>query len=214
MLFDRICRENGIRHLLTAPRSPTTTGKVKRFHKTLKREFLDGKVFASIVDAQQQLDAWVVHYNTVRPHQGIGMVSPYERFRLAIPDPLEPAEPAPPVVELPMPSGPDVQIVTRKVSGSGKISLDTFGYLLGRWLAGQTVQVVSRDGVLEISHRGVLVATHARRIRPEPVPPPRLQQRQPRRPATVGVARSTGTDRSRSPAPTASATPTDACPPS
>jgi transposase InsO family protein len=34
VLFDRICRENGIRHLLTAPRSPTTTGKVERFHKT------------------------------------------------------------------------------------------------------------------------------------------------------------------------------------
>ncbi len=30
VLFDRICRENGIRHLLTAPRSPTTTGKVER----------------------------------------------------------------------------------------------------------------------------------------------------------------------------------------
>jgi transposase InsO family protein len=27
-LFDRICRENGIEHLLTAPRSPTTTGKI------------------------------------------------------------------------------------------------------------------------------------------------------------------------------------------
>jgi transposase InsO family protein len=27
VLFDRICRENGIDHLLTAPRSPTTTGK-------------------------------------------------------------------------------------------------------------------------------------------------------------------------------------------
>jgi transposase InsO family protein len=31
VLFDRICRENGIKHLLTAPRSPTTTGKVERF---------------------------------------------------------------------------------------------------------------------------------------------------------------------------------------
>jgi transposase-like protein len=27
VLFDRVCRENGIRHILTAPRSPTTTGK-------------------------------------------------------------------------------------------------------------------------------------------------------------------------------------------
>ena len=52
VLFDRICRENGIRHLLTAPHSPTTTGKVERFHKTLKGEFLAGKVFESIDAAQ------------------------------------------------------------------------------------------------------------------------------------------------------------------
>ena len=45
VLFDRICRENGIKHILTAPRSPTTTGKVERWHKTLRREFLNGKVF-------------------------------------------------------------------------------------------------------------------------------------------------------------------------
>ena len=35
VLFDRICQNNGIRHLLTAPYSPTTTGKVERFHKTI-----------------------------------------------------------------------------------------------------------------------------------------------------------------------------------
>ena len=34
VLFDRICRENGIEHLLTQPRSPTTTGKIERFHRT------------------------------------------------------------------------------------------------------------------------------------------------------------------------------------
>ena len=61
VLFDRICRENGIKHLLTAPRSPTTTGKVERFHKTLRREFLDGKVFVDLDDAQAAIDAWVQH---------------------------------------------------------------------------------------------------------------------------------------------------------
>jgi transposase InsO family protein len=30
VLFDRICAENGIRHLLTAARSPTTAGKIER----------------------------------------------------------------------------------------------------------------------------------------------------------------------------------------
>jgi transposase InsO family protein len=34
VLFDRMCRENGISHKLTAPRSPTTTGKVERFHQS------------------------------------------------------------------------------------------------------------------------------------------------------------------------------------
>src|SRR5215211_3164700 len=63
MLFDKICTDNGIKHILTAPRSPTTTGKVERWHKTMRREFLDGKVFASIEDAPAQLDAWVAYYN-------------------------------------------------------------------------------------------------------------------------------------------------------
>ena len=39
VLFDRICRENGVDHLLTEPRSPTTTGKIERFHRTLRIEF-------------------------------------------------------------------------------------------------------------------------------------------------------------------------------
>lgn len=38
VLFDRSCRENGVRHLLTAPYLPTTTGKVERLHKTMRAE--------------------------------------------------------------------------------------------------------------------------------------------------------------------------------
>src|SRR5207244_11216188 len=36
VLFDRICRENGVDHILTQPRSPTTTGQIERFHKTIR----------------------------------------------------------------------------------------------------------------------------------------------------------------------------------
>ncbi len=84
VLFDRVCGQNGIEHLLTKPRSPTTTGKAERWHKTLRREFLNGKVFDSIDDTQAQLDEWVRRYNGERPHQGIGMVTPSQRFQLAI----------------------------------------------------------------------------------------------------------------------------------
>jgi transposase InsO family protein len=56
VLFDRICRKNGIRHILSKPRSPTTTGKVERWHKTLGADFLSVKVFANVHDAQSALD--------------------------------------------------------------------------------------------------------------------------------------------------------------
>jgi transposase InsO family protein len=78
-----LCRENGIKGLLTAPRSPTTTGKIERWHRTLRSEDLNGKVFADVDDAQDRVDAWVHSYNHDRPHQDIGMVAPWERFRFA-----------------------------------------------------------------------------------------------------------------------------------
>ena len=67
VLFDRICRENGITHRLTAPYSPTTTGKIERFHGTLRRELLDGQVFPTIAAAQATIDAWLVEYKPAAP---------------------------------------------------------------------------------------------------------------------------------------------------
>ena len=65
VLFDAICREHGIEHLLTQPRSPTTTGKIERFHRSLRAEFLSNRpAFATLQAAQQALDEWVDDYNT------------------------------------------------------------------------------------------------------------------------------------------------------
>ena len=52
VLFDRICRENGIEHLLTQPRSPTTTGKIERFHRAIRTEFRTDRDFADLATAQ------------------------------------------------------------------------------------------------------------------------------------------------------------------
>jgi transposase InsO family protein len=41
VLFERICRENGITQRLTRPASPTTTGKIERLHQSLQLELLD-----------------------------------------------------------------------------------------------------------------------------------------------------------------------------
>jgi transposase len=158
VLFDRVCTENGIRHLLTAPRSPTTTGKVERWHKTLRREFLDGRTFASIADAQAQLDSWVEFYNHQRPHQSLGGAVPWDRFRLASPAPAVPYEPAA--------DGPSVALgpaATRRVGATGLISFASARYRAGRWLAGEDVEVVCDAGLVQLYHRCVLIATHARR---------------------------------------------------
>ena len=84
VLFDRICRENGIVHRLTQPAHPTTTGKVERFHGSLRRELLNHiSVFDDIAAAQAAIDAWVADYNHRRPHQALDMDVPADRFRAA-----------------------------------------------------------------------------------------------------------------------------------
>jgi hypothetical protein len=158
VLFDRICHHHGIRHILTKPRSPTTTGKVERWHKTLRAEFLNGKVFDSIEAAQAGLDAWVEEYNYSRPNQAIGKVPPFERFQLAA---VKPGPVETPSAEVGIDPGPQT---TRRVNVDGTISFATARYqAAGRWLAGQSVEVVCDGGLVQIYHRGVLVATHARR---------------------------------------------------
>ena len=82
VLFERTCREYGIAARLTKRRSPTTTGKIERFHRTLRRELLDEVgAFSSIGDAQAALDEWVHAYNTERPHQSLDMQPPAALFR-------------------------------------------------------------------------------------------------------------------------------------
>jgi len=82
VLFERICRKNGIRQLLTRPYSPTTIGKVERWHQTLQTDFLaDAGPFATIDDAQAAVDAWRCEYNHDRPHQSLDMATP----RLPVP---------------------------------------------------------------------------------------------------------------------------------
>jgi hypothetical protein len=171
VLFDRICRENGIRHLLTAPSSPTTTGKVERFHKTIRSEFLSDRSFSTLEEAQEALDRWVDSYNQERPHQGIGMVPPQVRFALASFEGPEPVLPEEGSSEYFLESGAQVRRVLRKVNDHGRISLLGFEYHVGRYLLGETVDVeITDDGLVSIFHRGVLVATHARRHLPDEEP--------------------------------------------
>lgn len=139
VLFDRICRENGIEHLLTAPRSPTTTGKVERFHRTLRSEFLTGTVFPSFAAAQQALDGWVAGYNTDRPHQSLEMATPAERYGTG---------PKRPPAQAPDRSGE--QWVSRKVSSVGTVSVSWQVVSVGKHRAGERCDVHVGEEMLQL----------------------------------------------------------------
>jgi hypothetical protein len=82
VLFDRICARNGIDHLLTKIRSPTTTGKIERWHQSIQTELLDDHgPFDDLQAAQAAVDECVHHYNHVRPHQARGMDTPALHFQ-------------------------------------------------------------------------------------------------------------------------------------
>jgi transposase InsO family protein len=63
-----------IDHSRTKTKSPQTNGIVERFHKTVLDEFyrvaFRKKIYGSIEELQDDLDAWIVEYNQARPHQG------------------------------------------------------------------------------------------------------------------------------------------------
>jgi len=192
VMFDRVCADNGIRHLLTAPYSPTTTGKVERLHKTMRAEFFTGadRVFATVAELQDALDKWVGEYNTARPHQSCGGRPPAERFALADRSlaaddsaTLKEATSVPGAAPARRPAG-----VSRWVNAHGKISLAGFSYAVGATYAGEPVEVVTAGGLVDILHAGVVVATHVQRLRADQADrAPRARVTRKTRDATAGL---------------------------
>jgi transposase InsO family protein len=159
VLFDRICRENGITHRLTAPRSPTTTGKIERFHRTLRVEFLAGSVFADLASAQAELDSWVSTYNTDRPHRGIAMATPADRFL------VEGDRPAPeldPHLEALADARSGDEWITRTVTTNGVISIAYQQLSVGKHRHGRRVDVRVLPEILEVWDGNELLRTAAR----------------------------------------------------
>jgi transposase InsO family protein len=68
-----------IKHLRTQPYRPQTNGKVERFHQTMAREWAYGLAYRSHRHRNNALPHWLDHYNTRRPHSGIGNQPPISR---------------------------------------------------------------------------------------------------------------------------------------
>ena len=158
VLFDRICRENGIDHLLTAPRSPTTTGKIERFHRSLRTEFLTSRTFETKEHAQAELDSWVDHYNTIRPHQGIGMITPITRFASPGVSSIGPVLDATAASEVR--TGPDW--ISRRVGANGVVSIAWQQISVGKHRGGHNVDIHIEKEMVQIFDGSELIKSALR----------------------------------------------------
>jgi transposase InsO family protein len=72
--FEMYLLLNDIEHRRTKVRSPRTNGFVERFNGTVLDEFFReafrATLYESVEQLQEDLDKWLHHYNTERPHQG------------------------------------------------------------------------------------------------------------------------------------------------
>jgi len=78
--FGKELRRDKVHHIRSQPHHPQTLGKIERFWKSLKEEYLDRARFDTFEEAQERLTFWVKYYNYKRPHQGIGGVCPADRY--------------------------------------------------------------------------------------------------------------------------------------
>lgn len=82
-LFHDACLKLKIRHYHTYPRCPKMNGTVERFNRTLSEDFIQHHLPLlrdDIYQFNEKLIDWLLWYNTVRPHQSLGMVSPLQYY--------------------------------------------------------------------------------------------------------------------------------------
>ena len=127
-----------------------TKGKVESGVKYFKRNFLAGRRFRDDLDFNEQLQEWTATVADVRVH-GTTHERPIDRFareRAAL---------------VPAPVGRAFRLeapLTRVVATDYLVTVDTNRYSVPFTLIGQPVEVLRRDGFLQMRHRGQVVATH------------------------------------------------------
>ena len=160
VLFQRRLAETGVQLINSTPYHPETLGKLERFHRTLKEWLIDEEPAADLAALQTLLDRFRSYYNEERPHQGIGDLTPAERYQLGFelvhgapapthepptqPDPAKPASHPP-------------HSILRRVSTSGEISYQNLGIQVGKRWIGATVRIVALGELIHIYNDETLI---------------------------------------------------------
>jgi len=81
--FEEECQRRGIKLFVLPPRSPKLNGHVERAQRTHTEEFYEvTDTSFEIAELNQALLEWERVYNTVRPHQALGYLTPQEFLKL------------------------------------------------------------------------------------------------------------------------------------
>ena len=79
--FEIECQRRGIELFVLPPASPKLNGKVERAQRTHREEFYEVvEVAPLLTEHNRQLHAWELVYNTIRPHQALGFLTPKEYY--------------------------------------------------------------------------------------------------------------------------------------
>ena len=76
-IFEGECQRRGIKLFTLPPRSPKLNGTVERAHRAHTQEFYEiTESSFDLSELKDELVEWEGVYNTVRPHQALGYVTP------------------------------------------------------------------------------------------------------------------------------------------
>jgi putative transposase len=90
-VFEQACLKRGIKLFVLPPRSPKLNGRVERANRTHTEEFYEITPFSlPITQLNRELLDWERTYNTVRPHQALGYLTPLQFLNQSLPKRKEP----------------------------------------------------------------------------------------------------------------------------
>lgn len=133
------------------PYHPQTQGKVERFHRSLVAEVLERAPLDDLAQCQSRFDAWRHVYNAERPHEGIGMQVPLDRYTASsrpFPNKLPPVE-------------YDSADILRTVDANGRISFKGHSVRVGKGFQSYRVAIrpTDKDGCFTVCFKHYPVAS-------------------------------------------------------
>jgi len=77
--FEDACAQRRIHLFVLPPHSPKLNGRVERGHRTHTEEFYEcTEAEPTVAALAAELRGWEDVYNTIRPHQALGQLTPLE----------------------------------------------------------------------------------------------------------------------------------------